>query len=107
VLLSLVRGQARVAGVWLTDASEESYRGAYVLAHRVARGMAGACELAAKGTEGASERGAISAGLRMVSKAPVFVLNKKARFTPPAEFQYQLIDDDGAFLNIGRANYLT
>jgi hypothetical protein len=61
----------------------------------------------AKGVEGAAERSAISAGLRVVAKAPVFVLDKKGLFAPPPEFQFQLIDDDGAFLDVGRANYLT
>jgi hypothetical protein len=43
----------------------------------------------------------------VVAKAPVFVLDKKGLFAPPPEFQFQLIDDDGAFLDVGRANYLT
>jgi hypothetical protein len=107
VLLSLVRGQAHVAGLWLTDACEESYRAAFVLAHRAGRRITGAYELVAKGTEGASERAAAAAGFRIRGKAPVFVLDKKARFQPPAEFQYQFLDDDGAFMDIGRADYLT
>jgi hypothetical protein len=69
--------------------------------------VGGACEFVAKGVEGAAERSAISAGLRVVAKAPVFVLDKKGLFAPPPEFQFQLIDDDGAFLDVGRANYLT
>jgi hypothetical protein len=107
VLLSVVRGQARVAGVWLADASEEAYRASFALVQRVARRTSGAAELVAKGVEGASERAAVAAGLRILAKAPVFVLDKKGVFVRPPEFQFQLIDDDGAFLDIGRANYLT
>jgi hypothetical protein len=107
VLLSLVRGQARVAGLWLPGASETSWCAAFALAQGVARKMGSSYELIAKGVEGASERAAVSAGLRMVAKAPVFVLDRKGVFAPPPEFQFQLIDDDGAFLDIGRANYLS
>ena len=107
VLLSLVRGQAHVAGLWPAESSEESYRASFVLAHRVARGMAGAYELVAKGTDGAPGRAASAAGFRIRGNAPVFVLDKKGRFQPPAEFQFQFIDDDGAFMDVGRADYLT
>lgn len=107
ILLSVVRGQARVAGVWVADASEEAYRASFALVQRVARRTSAAAELVAKGVEGASERAAAAAGLRIVAKAPVFVLDKKGVFARPPEFQFQLIDDDGAFLDIGRANYLT
>jgi hypothetical protein len=107
LLLSLVQGQARLAGLWLAAPSEDSFGAAYALAQRVGRSVGGACEFVAKGVEGAAERSAISAGLRVVAKAPVFVLDKKGLFAPPPEFQFQLIDDDGAFLDVGRANYLT
>lgn len=107
VLMSSVRGQARVAGVWLSEASDESFGAAYTLSQRVARDISGAYEFVAKGVEGAAGRAAAAAGLRVVSRGPVFVLDKKSRFTPPADFQFQLIDDDGSFLDIGRANYLT
>jgi hypothetical protein len=106
-LVSLIRGQARLAGLWLSHASEESWRATLVLAQKVAHSTPGAYEFIAKGVSGTAENAAIAAGLRIVAKAPVFVLNKKGAFTPPSEFQYQLIDDDGAFLDIGRANYLT
>src|SRR5205085_1748156 len=106
-LLSVVRGQARLAGVWLRNASELDFRAAYTMAQRVARGIHDAYEFTTKGTKGVAERAVASAGLRIVAKAPVFLLNKKGLFKAPDELQFQLIDDDGAFLDIGRANYLT
>ena len=105
--LSVVRGQARLAGVWLRQPSEEAWRAAFLLAQRAARAIAGANEFGAKGTDGASRRAAESAGLRMAGAGPVFLLDKKGLFPKVQEFQFQLIDDDGAFLDLGRADYLT
>src|SRR5262249_53482086 len=103
---SLVRGQAHVAGLWLANPSDESYRAAFALAHRAGRRLAGAYELVAKGTEGVSGHAAAAAGFRIRGKAPVFGLAKKAGFQPPVEFQYQFLDDDGAFMGLGPADYL-
>jgi hypothetical protein len=107
VLLSLVRGQARLSGVWLREAAEANWRAAFLLAQCAARGIPGACEIAAKGSQGVSGSAATQAGLRMVATAPVFLLSKQKRFAPPSGFQFQLIDDDGAFLDIGRTDHLT
>jgi hypothetical protein len=106
-LLSLVRGQARLAGLWLRQASEDQYRAGVLLAQRAAHAIADACEFAAKGTEGASRRAALAAGLRPIDSAPVFLLDRKDVFPKADEFQFQFIDDDGAFLDIGRTDYLT
>ena len=107
VLLSLVRGQARISGVWLREAAEANWHAAFLMAQCAARGIPGACEIAAKGSQGASGSAAAHAGLKMLGTAPVFLLSKQKRFAPPADFQFQLIDDDGAFLDIGRTDQLT
>jgi hypothetical protein len=107
LLLSVVRGQVRLAGLWLDEPSQANFRAAYTMAQVVARGIAGACEFIAKGTEGASGKAAAAAGLRVGERAPVFLLNKKGLVRPDPGLQFQLIDDDGAFLDVGRANYLT
>ena len=106
-VLALVRGQARLAGVWLREPSEAAWASAFVAAQRTARNLDGACEFAVKGSDGASRRAARNAGLREAGSSPVYLLDKKGLFPKVEDFQFQLIDDDGAFLDIGRSDYLT
>jgi hypothetical protein len=105
--IGVLRGQARVAGVWLRDPSGEAWEAAFSLAQQAARRLVGACEIVAAGTEGASERGAARSGLRILGHTPVYLMNKKRTLNLPAEFQFQLSDDDGWFLDFGDYSYLT
>jgi hypothetical protein len=103
----VLRGQARIAGVWLRNRSEDHWRLAYVLAQRTAGRIKGAYEVAARGSVGVSGQAAAQAGLRIVSQTQVYLLNKKSDFTLPKDFQFQLTDDDSAFLDVGQTSYLT
>jgi hypothetical protein len=112
--LSLVRGQARIAGVWLREASVEAWAAAYRLARNTARDLPGACEVVAVGSVGASGAGAEQAGFRILPGPTVYLLDKtkdktktdKTKRLPLGEdFQFQLCDSDAAFLDSGAASY--
>lgn len=106
-VIGVVRGQARVAGVWLREPSQGNWRIAYTLARRTAMKLGDAFELAARGTKGPSAIAAAESGLRLIDSAPVYLLNKKSNFTFPGDFQFQFADDDEAFLDTGSATYYT
>ncbi len=105
--LGVLRGQARVGGVWLRNPSQEHWRIAYALAQEVARRLPGAYEIAATGSQGPSGQAATECGLRIIRNTPVYVLNKKGKFTLPKDFQFQMTDDDAAFLDLGVSSYYT
>jgi len=105
--VSLVRGQARLAGVWLTRPDADAWGQAFVLATRAAQDLAGANEFVAEGTPGPAAQGAARAGLRVIDGPPVYLLNKAGRLVLPEGFQFQLSDDDEAFLDTGSSTYWT
>jgi hypothetical protein len=105
-VLSLVRGQARVAGIWL-DGHRNAWREAYALTQKAARRIPGANEVIVIGTGVETRGAAMSAGYRVVDGPPVYLLNKKGKLTLPPDFQFQLSDDDHAFLDTGAADYRT
>ena len=105
--IGVLRGQARVAGVWLDDPDREAWQTAFSLAQQTALRTEGAYEIVAAGTEGASEQGAVRGGLRIVGHTPVYLLNKKGKLALPPDFQFQLADDDGFFLDLGCSSYWT
>ena len=102
----VLRGQARLAGVWLAEPrAQGDWEKAYSLARRTALGLAEANELVAMGSDGFSREGAVKAGFQMMPGLPVYLLDKKKKFSPPEGFQFQLCDNDGAFLDTGDAGY--
>ena len=105
--LGVALGQARVAGVWLKNPTEEHWRAAFIVAQRVARRLPGAFEIAATGSVGESQKAASDAGLRVIQTTPVFFLSKQRNLALPKEFQFQMGDDDAAFLDLGQSAYLT
>lgn len=105
--IGVLRGQARVAGVWLHKPNHEAWQTAFSLAQQTARRLAGACEIVAAGTEGPSRQGAAESGLHFFGDTPVYLLNKKGKLTLPSDFQFQLSDDDALFLDSGISSYLT
>jgi hypothetical protein len=104
--LSLLHQQARVVGVWLNHASPENLRAAYGLAQQVARRMRSALEIAATGSTSVSARAADSAGFRIRSYQPVYLLRRKGTL-PALPFEFQAADNDAAFLSEGRTAFLT
>jgi hypothetical protein len=105
--IGVLRGQARVAGVWLRDPGREAWQAAFSLARQAATRLEGACEIVAAGTEGPSEQGAAQSGLRIMGHAPVYILSKEGKLALPPDFQFQLSDDDGLFLDLGRSSFWT
>jgi len=105
-VLSLVRGQARVAGLWLSEGASD-WRAAYAVALQAARRIRGANEVIAVGTGAQTKDAAAEAGFHVLAGPPVYLLNKKGKLRLPPDFQFQLSDDDHAFLDTGAADYRT
>ena len=105
--LSVLRGQARIAGVWIPGADPDYWQTAYSLAQQAALSMEGAFEITAEGMEGTTALAAERAGLRIRNRVPVFLMNKTGKLFLPDNFQFQLADDDAAFLDSGSYDYLT
>ncbi|MEO8051851.1 MAG: hypothetical protein ABI833_15645 [Acidobacteriota bacterium] len=103
--VGVVRGQARIAGVWLRQPTCEAWTAAYLLAQQTAMRMKEACEIVAVGSEGPSRLGAVQAGFRILQGPVVYMLDKKKKLSLSPEFQFQLSDDDGAFLDTGATAY--
>jgi hypothetical protein len=105
--IGVLRGQARVAGVWLREPDGDAWQAAFSLAQEAAMRLDCAYEIVAAGTEGPSQEGATRSGLRILGDTPVYLLNKKGRLTLPPNFQFQLSDDDGLFLDSGDSSFLS
>lgn len=105
--ISLLRGQARIAGVWLRNPGQDDWAAAYFLAQEAALRLKGANEIVVVGCEGYSHEAAVQAGFRVLQGSPVYVLNKKKKLQLSPEFQFQLSDNDAAFLDSGTASYWT
>jgi hypothetical protein len=105
--LGVLRGQARLAALSLRNAGLENLRIAYTLAQETAFGLRGAYEIAASGTVGISSDAAAQAGLRVMRNTPVYFFSRDGKFTLPKNFQFQLSDDDAAFLDTGAASFYT
>jgi hypothetical protein len=105
--IALVRGQARVAGVWLREPNPAAWKVAFSLARQAALDIDGACELVVTGTEGPSEDAAIQAGLKIVRHSPVYLLNKKGKLKLRPNFQFQFSENDVLYLDMGDSAYWT
>jgi hypothetical protein len=105
--MSMVRGQARIAGVWLRRPAPDTWAAAYYVARQTASRLKGAYEIAVTGSDGFTREAAAKAGLQIMPGPSVYMLNKKKNAPLSAEFQFQLSDDDAAFLDSGGASYWT
>jgi hypothetical protein len=103
--LSLVQRQARIVGIWLKATSPAALRSAYLAAQDAAARSGDACEVSAVGSAGVSEGAARQAGLRIIGRAPVYLLQKTGE--PLMPFEFQLADDDEFFLSTGGAAFLS
>lgn len=109
-LLTVVRGQARLAGIWVTERTDPAWTTANVLAIQAARTIPGANELVTSGSmtqlENTDPRlAAGEAGFRTVPGAPVFLFDKKKRLNLAPDFQFQISDYDGCFFDSGSVEY--
>jgi len=105
--IGVLRGQARLAGVWLRDPNPDAWPAAFSLAQQAAAQLEGSVEFIAAGTEGPSERAAARSGLHIIEHTPVYLLNRKGKLALPPDFQFQLSDRDSLFLDPGMSSYLT
>jgi hypothetical protein len=105
--IGVLRGQARVAGVWLREPDCEAWQAAFSLAQQAAMRLDGAYEIMAAGTEGLSERCAARSGLHIMTHTPIYLLNKKKKLNLSPSFQFQLSDDHRFFLDSGDTSFLT
>ncbi len=106
-VISVVRGQARVAGVWLREPVQESWTAAFSLARRTALGLKGTNEVVVFGSESPSRIAAAQAGFRMMPGPIVYMLDKLKKLSLSQNFQFQLADGDLAFLDSGLSSYWT
>jgi hypothetical protein len=104
--LSLVHHQMRVAGVWLDQPSARNLSAAYALVQQAARTTSAAFEIVATGSTTKSEQAAVSAGLKIRTHTPLYLLPRKTNF-PPIPFEFQMSDNAGVFLSMGGASYWT
>jgi hypothetical protein len=105
--LGTLRGQARLSALSLRNAGLESLRNAYTLAQQTALGLTDAYEIAVSGTVGIGGNAAVEAGLRVIHTTPVYFFSQHGKFAFPENFQFQLSDDDAAFLDIGAVAFYT
>jgi hypothetical protein len=105
--IGVLRGQARLAGVWLHKVNSEAWQAAFCLAQQAAKRLEGANEIAVSGTDGPSALSASRSGLRIMGYTPVHLLNRKKNLALRPDFQFQLSDNDAFFLDSGNTCYMT
>jgi hypothetical protein len=106
-VIGVLRGQARVAGVWLREPNQNAWAAAYFLARQAAMCLKGVNEVVALGSEGPSRAGAVQVGFRVMSGPMVYMLDKRKKLSLAPDFQFQLCDGDLAFLDSGSSSYWT
>jgi hypothetical protein len=106
-VISVLRGQARIAGVWLREPIQEAWTAAFCLARQTASTLKGANEVVVFGSESPSRAGAAQAGFRIMPGPIVYLLDRQERLSLSPNFQFQLADGDLAFLDSGRSSYWT
>ena len=103
--ISLVRGQARLAGLWLRDCTAEEWNASYFLAHTTALQLREANEVVAMGSGDLSREGSLGAGFHTMPGPTVYLLDKTKRLPFSSDFNFQLADSDLAFLDPGVPSY--
>jgi hypothetical protein len=105
--IALVRGQARIARVWLRQPDQDAWAAVYYLARRFAERDKETCEVVVAGSGQTSSEGATQAGFHRMGAPAVYLLNKTKNLRLSPGFQFQLSDDDEAFLDTGSRSYWT
>ncbi len=105
-VLSIVREQTRVAGVWLENPSPENWRAAFHLAQDAALKHTNTSELIARCATEASATAAGEAGMRLRGRTPVFLFRKSCG-AEPLPLQFHLCDNDKVFIGGRLAGFLT
>lgn len=94
----VVRAQARIAGIWLCQPTQNAWAAAYFLARRTAQTWNEPNEVVVAGSGDTAREGAARAGFRMIGGTAVYVLDPKKNLLLSPDFQFQLSDDDAGFL---------
>lgn len=98
--MACIARQARVAGLWLRQDTEENWVAALSLAARRALEDPYCCELVFKCASETSARAAARLGMRLLYSEKVFSLTPDGRrYVPPIQFQF--VDDDASFRSLG------
>lgn len=104
--IALVAYQARLAGMWLDQPTQENWRIAFHVAQDVALHHTSAAEIVARTAAETSGIAATEAGLRVHSRTPVYLF-RRAAGGDGLPLQFQLLDDDAVFLGGRRPEFLT
>lgn len=104
--LTTIHRQARVIGVWLTQMTSAHIRVVLELAQDVASRHTNACEVIARGEREVFQGPAAASGMRPRSRVPVY-LHRKDASEEALPLQFQIADDDRAFLSGHVAHFLT
>jgi hypothetical protein len=104
--LMVVRSQARVAGVWLTEPSAENWRITFELAQDAALRHTEACEITARAFPEHTRIAAQAAGMRLRNRASVF-LYRKSGAQDGLALDFQMADNDAIFLADRAPSFLT
>jgi hypothetical protein len=105
ILLAFVRGQARIADLWLLDESPEAYQAAYHLALVASLGDPTIVEVIACASLPLRCDALKQAGFREYRRESIMVF--PADKVLPGGFDSQLLDNDTAFLSFGATDYVT
>ena len=104
--LSFVNHQARLAGIWLDNPTQENWRAAFQLAQQEALRDTAGLELVARATTKEAKTAAAQAGLRFRREASVFLF-RRGTGDGSLPLQFQMADDDAFFLTEGRSEFQT
>ena len=106
-VLSVVREQTRLAGIWLENPSPEIWQIAFQLAQDAALKHTHTSEIIARCTTEASAIAAEKAGMRPRARTPVVLFRKSGGIEPLPALQFHLADSDALFRGGRRADFLT
>jgi hypothetical protein len=105
LLMGFCMGQARVADLWLMHESPEAYQAAYQLALVAALTDATAVEVIACASTAMRQEALRHCRFREYQRESIMVLSSDP--VSPDGFDWQLLDNDAAFLTFGRRDYIT
>jgi len=105
-VLSILRDQTRMAGVWLQDATPDFWSIALQLAQDVARERTTTSEFVVRCSLESVGIAAAQTGMRLRDQTPVFLFRKNNE-GEPLPLQYQFCDNDAFFLEGLSPSFLT
>jgi hypothetical protein len=104
-MIGFAFGQARVVDLWLLEESRECYEAAYRLAISAARSDSRVAEVIAATSSRLRLEAALSCGFREYKRDAILVAYSGG--LQVAEIDFQLLDNDAAFITNGKHEYVT